>query len=223
MGLNYYDVLGVKKSAATKEIEAAYRKVSKNYHPDATDGLNNPAYFAEATQARDTLVDPAKRREYDQFLDGPASREAPRASNEPPPQRPPFRDSYGNPTTDEERARHDAGTRQYGEARKASTQSAPKPLKPKEDSWWWPKSPSLLVFFFVGSVWYESFNSLAKSTGMYFFHLFAVVGYFIACAALICARFVSKERSKKFWKWARGKVTAHATSKVKPSKVDASK
>jgi molecular chaperone DnaJ len=63
---DYYGVLGVSKDASEKEITRAYRKLAKQYHPDANQG--NPAAeerFKEVSGAYDVLGDAAKRKEYD--------------------------------------------------------------------------------------------------------------------------------------------------------------
>lgn len=66
MGLTHYEILGVSPTATTNEINKAYRKISKNYHPDAAEGANNAAIFREATIARDILIDKEQRRSYDE-------------------------------------------------------------------------------------------------------------------------------------------------------------
>jgi curved DNA-binding protein CbpA len=71
MDLNYYEVLGISQTATAAEVEQAYRKVSKIYHPDAHDGISNPALFAAATKARDTLTDAQMRSLYDALLARP--------------------------------------------------------------------------------------------------------------------------------------------------------
>ena len=60
---DYYKVLGVSESASAKDVKAAYRKLSKQYHPDAAGG--NEERFKEISAAFDVLGDPAKRKEYD--------------------------------------------------------------------------------------------------------------------------------------------------------------
>jgi molecular chaperone DnaJ len=64
---DYYDILGVTRSASDDEIKAAYRKLAMKYHPDRNPD-NKPAEekFKEAAQAYEVLSDSDKRRTYDQ-------------------------------------------------------------------------------------------------------------------------------------------------------------
>lgn len=71
---DYYEVLGVDKTASEDEIKKAYRKIAIKYHPDRNpDNKEAEAKFKEAAEAYDVLHDPQKRQQYDQFgFDGPA-------------------------------------------------------------------------------------------------------------------------------------------------------
>ena len=60
---DYYKVLGVSRDASEKEITRAYRKLAKQYHPDANPGAEER--FKEISAAYDVLGDATKRKEYD--------------------------------------------------------------------------------------------------------------------------------------------------------------
>ncbi len=62
---DYYAVLGVSATATDKEITRAYRKLAKQYHPDANPGSEDR--FKEISAAYDVLGDEAKRKEYDEI------------------------------------------------------------------------------------------------------------------------------------------------------------
>ncbi len=64
---DFYEVLGVSKSASKDEIRSAYRKLAKKYHPDINHDPDAPKMFEEVQEAYDVLSDDAKRRQYDQF------------------------------------------------------------------------------------------------------------------------------------------------------------
>ena len=64
---NYYDVLGVSKTADEKEIKSAFRKLAKQYHPDVNKEAGAEEKFKEIGEAYAVLSDPEKRRQYDQF------------------------------------------------------------------------------------------------------------------------------------------------------------
>ena len=65
---DYYEVLGVSKSATADEIKKAYRKLAIKYHPDKNpDDKEAEEKFKEAAEAYDVLSNPDKRSRYDQF------------------------------------------------------------------------------------------------------------------------------------------------------------
>ena len=65
---DYYEVLGVSKTASDSEIKSAYRKLAKKDHPDMNPGDKEAeAKFKEASEAYAILSDADKRRQYDQF------------------------------------------------------------------------------------------------------------------------------------------------------------
>ena len=65
---DYYEVLGVSKSASADEIKSAYRKLAMKYHPDRNPGDEAAkAKFQEASEAYEVLSNDEKRQRYDQF------------------------------------------------------------------------------------------------------------------------------------------------------------
>ena len=70
---DYYEVLGVAKTATEDEIKKAYRQIAIKYHPDRNPGDKEAEEkFKEAAEAYNVLHDPQKRQQYDQFgFNGP--------------------------------------------------------------------------------------------------------------------------------------------------------
>lgn len=64
---DYYEVLGVDRSASKQDIKKAYRRLARQYHPDVNKEPDAEQKFKEVTEAYEVLSDDQKRAQYDQF------------------------------------------------------------------------------------------------------------------------------------------------------------
>lgn len=62
---DYYEVLGVPRSASAEDIQKAYRKLARTYHPDLNKSKGAEERFKEINEANEVLSDPKKRKQYD--------------------------------------------------------------------------------------------------------------------------------------------------------------
>jgi curved DNA-binding protein len=91
---DYYKTLGVERGASKEEIQKAYRKLARKYHPDVSKEENAEDRFKEISEAYEVLKDEDKRQKYDQF--GSAWKQA-RQSGQPPPGFEGFQFDFGSP------------------------------------------------------------------------------------------------------------------------------
>ncbi|MDQ3762155.1 MAG: DnaJ domain-containing protein [Actinomycetota bacterium] len=72
---DYYEVLGVNRGASAEDIQRAYRKLARQYHPDVNKDPGAEERFKQISEAYDVLSDPKSRERYDRF--GPSWRQVP--------------------------------------------------------------------------------------------------------------------------------------------------
>lgn len=68
MDKDFYSIMGLSPTATEQEIKTAYRKLARKYHPDLNKEPQAEERFKEMGEAYDTLRDPKKRAQYDQYL-----------------------------------------------------------------------------------------------------------------------------------------------------------
>lgn len=68
MDKDFYKIMGVAPTASEQEIKIAYRRLARKYHPDINKDPHAEEHFKEMANAYETLKDPVKRAEYDEYL-----------------------------------------------------------------------------------------------------------------------------------------------------------
>ena len=81
---DYYATLGVAKDASQEEIQRAYRKLARKYHPDVNKEPGAEDTFKDLGEAYEVLKDPEKRAKYDRY--GSAWKAAQQSGGTPPPE-----------------------------------------------------------------------------------------------------------------------------------------
>src|SRR2546430_5575282 len=64
---DYYEILGVARTASEEEIKKAFRKLARKYHPDVAKAKGSEEKFKEVNEAYEVLGDAAKRKKYDEL------------------------------------------------------------------------------------------------------------------------------------------------------------
>ena len=66
--VDYYKLLGLNKTATSKDIKSAYRKLARKFHPDLNpNDKDAKKKFQEINEANEVLSDPEKRKKYDKY------------------------------------------------------------------------------------------------------------------------------------------------------------
>ncbi|NNK95635.1 MAG: J domain-containing protein, partial [Desulfobacterales bacterium] len=77
---DYYKILGITKEASVDDIQRAYRKLARKYHPDVNKDKDAEARFKEINEAQEVLKDSEKRKLYDMY-----GKDWEKAGQQPPP------------------------------------------------------------------------------------------------------------------------------------------
>jgi len=146
MNLDYYERLGIAKDASESEIQVAYRKLAKAYHPDT--GTTDVKAFRAIATARDTLINPELRKLYNISIGftSPATKNSSTRSK-------------SQSTTD----RRSSPT---GESTYNSTQSSERQPNDSNRLQWLRnrRLPYVALFFFLAGCWYQHGHQLANAT-----------------------------------------------------------
>lgn len=151
--LNYYELLGVSSTGTPSEIRRAYYEIAKKLHPDVSGDLDTDALMRAVTEARDTLLDPNKRRMHDEDLAAPATSHASSYNTGPP------RDSQSPPYDTWTSPRRSKQTKTA-----SSPQSPTPPIRPMKGRSGWP---ALWAFVFSGLTYEQWSHNMPGIGGLF--------------------------------------------------------